>query len=138
MNSIGDAYFDRDIGQYLKSCRLAAGWSQAQVAELLGVTFQQVQKYESGTNRLPASRYAKLSKAIKFRPTAYLLGDRQSPDDRSDKTLIELLSTFRKLSVQDRIALLQVAQEMAGKTIDDDLDLTSASDSQLVTLDSHG
>lgn len=47
---------DRKIGQRVRSRRLEIGMSQERLAELLGVTFQQVQKYEKGVNRIAASR----------------------------------------------------------------------------------
>jgi transcriptional regulator with XRE-family HTH domain len=47
---------DRVVGKKLRLARLAAGVSQTQLAEVLDVTFQQVQKYEKGTNRLSSSK----------------------------------------------------------------------------------
>jgi transcriptional regulator with XRE-family HTH domain len=47
---------DRKLGQRVRSRRLEIGMSQERLAELLGVTFQQVQKYEKGVNRIAASR----------------------------------------------------------------------------------
>ena len=44
------------IGLNLRSLRKRAGLSQKQVAAILGVTFQQVQKYEQGQNRLPVEK----------------------------------------------------------------------------------
>jgi transcriptional regulator with XRE-family HTH domain len=47
---------DLKLGQRVRTRRLALGLSQERLAELLGVTFQQVQKYEKGVNRMAASR----------------------------------------------------------------------------------
>jgi transcriptional regulator with XRE-family HTH domain len=47
---------DRKLGQRVRARRLEIGMSQERLAELLGVTFQQVQKYEKGVNRIAASR----------------------------------------------------------------------------------
>lgn len=47
---------DKRIGQRVRSRRLEISMSQERLAELLGVTFQQVQKYEKGVNRIAASR----------------------------------------------------------------------------------
>lgn len=47
---------DKKLGQRVRSRRLEIGMSQERLAELLGVTFQQVQKYEKGVNRIAASR----------------------------------------------------------------------------------
>lgn len=46
------------VGQNLKTLRAMAGMSQAILAERLGITFQQVQKYEAGTNRVSAPKLA--------------------------------------------------------------------------------
>lgn len=47
---------DRHVGRRLRMRRLLLGMSQERLGELLGLTFQQIQKYERGTNRLGASR----------------------------------------------------------------------------------
>lgn len=47
---------DIHIGRRLRQARLARGLSQGSVGKMLGVTFQQVQKYESGSNRIGGSR----------------------------------------------------------------------------------
>ncbi len=61
---------DRRIGQRVRTRRLELGMSQERLAELLGVTFQQVQKYERGSNRISASKLYEISKALKA-PVAY-------------------------------------------------------------------
>ena len=48
------------IGKNMRAFRTAHGLSQAEVAECLGVTFQQVQKYENGKNRISSVSLAKL------------------------------------------------------------------------------
>jgi transcriptional regulator with XRE-family HTH domain len=55
---------DRRIGQRVKQRRLEMGMSQERLAELLGVTFQQIQKYEKGVNRVAASRLFELASAL--------------------------------------------------------------------------
>lgn len=55
---------DKRIGQRVKQRRLELGMSQERLAELLGVTFQQIQKYEKGVNRVAASRLFELSSAL--------------------------------------------------------------------------
>lgn len=44
------------VGTQLKALRKSAKWSQTELAKKVGVTFQQIQKYERGTNRIGASR----------------------------------------------------------------------------------
>lgn len=55
---------DRKLGQRVRSRRLEIGMSQEKLAELLGVTFQQVQKYEKGVNRIAASRLFDIAAAL--------------------------------------------------------------------------
>jgi len=47
---------DIDVWQRIKIQRLAAGLSQTELGDFIGVTFQQVQKYEKGANRVGAGR----------------------------------------------------------------------------------
>lgn len=53
--------FYRDLGRSLRTARSAAGKSQGEVADYLDVSFQQVQKYEKGTNRIPVDRLVSLA-----------------------------------------------------------------------------
>ena len=55
-----DAY----VGLRLKMCRLMKGFSQEQMAERLGITFQQIQKYEKGINRISAGRLYEIGRAL--------------------------------------------------------------------------
>lgn len=55
---------DRHLGLRVRSRRTEIGMSQERLAELLGVTFQQVQKYEKGVNRIAASRLYDISHAL--------------------------------------------------------------------------
>jgi transcriptional regulator with XRE-family HTH domain len=55
---------DKKIGQRVRSRRLEIGMSQEKLAELLGVTFQQVQKYEKGVNRIAASRLYNIASSL--------------------------------------------------------------------------
>ena len=51
---------DQHVGARVRAARLEAGKSQTEVAESLGLTFQQVQKYEKGTNRISAGKLHEL------------------------------------------------------------------------------
>jgi transcriptional regulator with XRE-family HTH domain len=55
---------DRRLGQRLRARRLEIGLSQERLAEILGLTFQQVQKYEKGVNRIAASRLFEIANAL--------------------------------------------------------------------------
>lgn len=49
------------LGQRLRQCRQAAGMTQAKLGQLLGVSFQMVQKYESGQNHLSVVQFQKIT-----------------------------------------------------------------------------
>jgi transcriptional regulator with XRE-family HTH domain len=55
---------DRSLGEKIRTRRVAAGMSQTDVGHALGVTFQQVQKYEKGVNRVSAVRLEQIAAAL--------------------------------------------------------------------------
>jgi transcriptional regulator with XRE-family HTH domain len=59
---------DKTIGHRLRSFRLAAKMSQTDLGNFLGVTFQQIQKYENGNNRLSGSRLIQAAAALNVMP----------------------------------------------------------------------
>jgi transcriptional regulator with XRE-family HTH domain len=61
---------DQHVGKRLRMRRLMLDMSQADIAEALGLTFQQVQKYEKGTNRISASRLQRLCQVLQV-PVAF-------------------------------------------------------------------
>jgi transcriptional regulator with XRE-family HTH domain len=58
-------HLDTEIGVRLRALRIDQGFSQEQLAVKLGLTFQQVQKYERGTNKLSLSRAVEIAKVLK-------------------------------------------------------------------------
>jgi transcriptional regulator with XRE-family HTH domain len=61
---------DVHVGLRIRAARLAAGWSQGRLADHLGVTFQQVQKYEKGKNRVGVGRLTDIARFLSV-PTSY-------------------------------------------------------------------
>jgi transcriptional regulator with XRE-family HTH domain len=55
---------DRHVGSRVRMRRMLVGMSQEKLGEALGLTFQQVQKYEKGTNRIGASRLQHISRIL--------------------------------------------------------------------------
>jgi transcriptional regulator with XRE-family HTH domain len=74
------------VGLRLRDFRKAKGYSQSDLAVKLGVTFQQVQKYERGANRISASMLVKAAKAIGVSP-GQLLPEGQARRRRTDGRL---------------------------------------------------
>src|SRR6478736_6311259 len=52
---------DKHVGNTVRMRRIMKGWTQQKLGDALGVSFQQVQKYERGTNRISASRLQRIS-----------------------------------------------------------------------------
>jgi transcriptional regulator with XRE-family HTH domain len=55
---------DKYVGSRLRMCRLMLNMSQGKLGDKLGITFQQVQKYEKGTNRVSAGRLQAMSNIL--------------------------------------------------------------------------
>jgi transcriptional regulator with XRE-family HTH domain len=66
----GANFVDHGIGLRIRTRRLEIGVSQETLAEMLGITFQQVQKYEKGVNRVAASRLFELAAVLDV-PVSY-------------------------------------------------------------------
>jgi transcriptional regulator with XRE-family HTH domain len=65
---------DRHVGSRLRTRRLMLGMSQTALGDVLGVTFQQVQKYESGTNRIGAGRLQRVAETLQVPVTFFFDG----------------------------------------------------------------
>ena len=65
---------DQHVGSRVRMRRVLLGMSQEKLAESLGLTFQQVQKYEKGTNRIGASRLQEISNALQVAPSFFFEG----------------------------------------------------------------
>jgi transcriptional regulator with XRE-family HTH domain len=99
---------DRHVGVRIRMRRKELGVSQERLAEALGITFQQVQKYERGANRVSASKLWEIASALRT-PVGYFydgLGDQETATAQRDAAQefmlssdgIELMSTFPRIS----------------------------------------
>lgn len=84
---------ERVIGQTLKNIRKEKKASLNLIAAMIGVTFQQVQKYETGENRLSAGKLWYLAQQLGISPSDFFPGetDCHTPRER------EIIESFRKL-----------------------------------------
>ena len=62
---------DKYVGSRVRMRRIMLGMSQEKLGEALGLTFQQIQKYEKGTNRVGASRIQQISEVLQV-PVSFL------------------------------------------------------------------
>ena len=110
---------DIAVGRNVRIWRMAKGLSQVQLATRLGVTFQQVQKYEVGANRLGTGRLVKLA-AILGVPIAALFDSADADPSRSllaliaDKRAFRLARAFSDIRDEKaRVALVNLVEQIA-------------------------
>src|SRR5579872_3166496 len=82
MGGQGPNQTDVAVGQRIRAFRHDANLSQTELADQIGVTFQQLQKYEKGTNRVGAGRLMHIARALDVPITAFFDGLARSPDKR--------------------------------------------------------
>ena len=106
--------FNTHLGKRLRMRRLSLGLTQTKVANAINVTFQQIQKYEKGTNGVSSSRLMQLSNFLKV-PITYFYEDFPSykseganESSPSDLNYSFLVKTFSKLSESEKGKLLQI------------------------------
>ena len=81
---------DLHVGKRLKEARLLHGFSQEGLAKEMGITFQQVQKYEKGLNRIGASRLWDLAQVL-GEPINYFFNEMNETDQNQSPRKITLL-----------------------------------------------
>jgi transcriptional regulator with XRE-family HTH domain len=69
---------DKHVGSRVRMRRMMLGMSQEKLGDSLGLTFQQVQKYEKGTNRIGASRLQQISQILQV-PVAFFFEGAPNP-----------------------------------------------------------
>jgi transcriptional regulator with XRE-family HTH domain len=101
INRRGTTAVDTHIGQKIRARRTLLGLSQTKLADAAGISFQQVQKYEKGPNRVGASRLQQLSEALGVPPFYFFegaptVGKKQpAPEEGelSEHTIVSFLGT---------------------------------------------
>lgn len=108
---------DVQVGKNLRAFRRLTGMSQEELSTKVGITFQQIQKYESGTNRISASRMYKLATVLKINVTDFYRGleDNGEKDMLSlDKETLELISVYQQVTDEKlRKSILSVLKKLA-------------------------
>ena len=106
--------FNRHLGAKLRMRRLALGLTQTKVAQAINVTFQQIQKYEKGTNGISSLRIMQLANFLKV-PVVYFFEDFPAYMDNEKKILDAddlnfsfLTKLFTALSDEKKEKILQV------------------------------
>jgi len=84
-------HVDRHVGSRVRLRRMLLGLSQEKLGEALGLTFQQVQKYEKGTNRIGASRLQQIAQFLKADIASFFEG---LPNEKQPSGFAEEGTTF--------------------------------------------
>lgn len=113
---------DLHIGQRVRHRRWLLGMTQQQLAQAVGIRFQQIQKYESGANRISASRLWDLARALDM-PVSFffegLAGDKDAAHAADDgllqnKETMDLVRAYYGLDEGPRRRLLELAKALSG------------------------
>lgn len=109
---------DIALGGRLRHHRVLIGLTQERLGEKLGLTFQQVQKYERGHNRVPFGRFIAMARALEVAP-ATLIDEVCGPIDGKpvlkfdDDETIKLAAAFAGLTPGRRRAVLALVRELS-------------------------
>ena len=122
---------DKYVGSRVRMRRIMLGMSQEKLGEAIGLTFQQVQKYERGANRIGASRLFELSKVLDV-PVSFFFDDMNSetsggrvpgvseasPDfdskDLSKREILELARAFDRIKDEKvRKSVLELTKSLS-------------------------
>ena len=114
---------DLHLGKRLRRRRRLLGLTQQQLADSVGIRFQQIQKYECGANRISAARLWQLSEALQS-PVNYfydgLSAAHDSPEDKGSgevlarKETLDLIRAYYQLGERPRRRLLDLAKSLHG------------------------
>jgi transcriptional regulator with XRE-family HTH domain len=119
---------DAEVAKRVRALRLQRGLSQGELSDALGVTFQQVQKYERGANRISAGRLFRIAKVLDV-PVAFFFSDpagcRSEADADAPATDFDFLQTSGAMRlirayarIEDRgirLTLMRLAESLAGE-----------------------
>ena len=113
---IVSAQLNQHLGKKLRLRRTSLGLTQTQVAKAINVTFQQIQKYEKGTNGVSSARLLQLSSFLKV-PIKYFFEDYQDyssneeGNSSKDVNYSFLVRLFNDLESQQKDKLLDILNQ---------------------------
>lgn len=107
---------DRRVGERIRRRRVLLGVTQDQLADALGISYQQIQKYETGANRVSAGRLAQIAEVLEVQPGWFFdsSGSVEAPSD-SSRAVIELVRNFSRIEDERvRSHLMALVRSLAG------------------------
>ena len=113
---------DQHVGRQVRLRRTELGMTQDQLAQCVGVKFQQIQKYESGSNRISASRLWEIATALNVKVAYFFHGLKENGvaqwgtlQDGTDDVL-DLIQAYKALPQDQREAFTKIAKGMVSVT----------------------
>lgn len=106
---------DRHFGVRLKQLRRLRELSQVDLGSLLGITFQQVQKYERGINRLTASRLVQICHLLNVPPSWFYEGLSHAAPIVFQEGSIELVVMWSALTASNRRLVIEMVKALPQK-----------------------
>src|SRR5713101_5056605 len=108
---------DRHVGARVRERRIMLGLTQQQLADLIGVTYQQAHKYERGINRVSAGRLFEVGQVLSV-PVSYFFDGLEQENDRAisprERMCLELARNFAQIpNERHQEALSQLARVLA-------------------------
>ncbi len=111
---------DAHVGKRIRHRRWMLGMTQQQLADRVGIKFQQIQKYETGMNRISASRLWDIAGALGV-PVSYFFEGLAAPsaegphrgDLMADKEALELVRSYYAIPEQQRRRLFELARVLS-------------------------
>jgi transcriptional regulator with XRE-family HTH domain len=108
---------DRHVGTRIRERRVMLGLSQQQMADMIGVTYQQAHKYERGINRISAGRLYEISRVLNV-PITFFFEGLEGQDDpaigQRQRMCLELARNFSAINNEKhQEALSQLARALA-------------------------
>ncbi|WP_311276556.1 helix-turn-helix transcriptional regulator [Methylobacterium sp. WCS2018Hpa-22] len=111
---------DRTVGLRIATLRKAKGLSQTDLGQHVGVTFQQIQKYEKGANRVSSGRLQQIAQFLEV-PMSTLFGDHEAEEHNDafgffrEAGAVDLLRAYATIeNDQLRCAVLQLVRSVVG------------------------
>jgi transcriptional regulator with XRE-family HTH domain len=105
---------DIAVGRRIRIERNARGMSQSTLAKALGVTFQQVQKYEKGANRIGASRLTRIAQELRLSVSTLIGGADQHANDAGPLGNTEILEC---LALPGAVRLLKAYAQLPSRDL---------------------
>ena len=111
------AAIDDHVGARIRERRIMLGLTQQQLAEMIGVTYQQAHKYERGINRVSAGRLYEIARVLNA-PITYFydgVGEEARPATTHQRMLLEIARNFSEIqNERHQEAVSQLARALAG------------------------